>query len=132
MKPLWPNGICTRHLSAATEEYPKKSVAIAGAPADTRTEHLLNASLERNRCPNLLVRSLNCLMFVMFIVALEDDDALVVSYMYEYAHIVFNAGNCEQMGLTENLLSAEYSGRKPVCSVEGSEMCGSDLLGCSI
>jgi hypothetical protein len=75
MKQLWPNGSSTWHLPAATKECTKESTGITSAPADTQTEHLLNMSLDRNRSAQLLIRSLECLMFVVFIVALEDDDA---------------------------------------------------------
>jgi hypothetical protein len=47
--------ILARHLFEGAEENRKnKYVKISGAPMETRTEHLPNASLERYLCSNFL------------------------------------------------------------------------------
>jgi hypothetical protein len=48
------------HLTAVTKECPEKVSWVNHCPADNQIEDLLNTSLERNRCANMLVRSQNC------------------------------------------------------------------------
>jgi hypothetical protein len=50
--------VLSRHLPGGTEENYETSVRIASVPAEIRTEHIPNTSLERYRYTNLLGKTL--------------------------------------------------------------------------